>query len=207
MAASGMKVASVRRRLAAASIDTVGMLVITVGPFALMVARHERRNGVEPFSIPWLDWLQKSRALNKALSLAGTVAMRNRRSPGRRIAGIRAADAATGGPVSVRASTIRHITGTALSEFVSSLTRPMQVRNMERLKALGPETMETARMNRTDPAARRALLEQSRLAQNSCLGCLIPLLFVSGVNYLPALRSPLNQTLPERLAGIVIVAD
>ena len=44
-------------------------------------------------------------------------------------------------------------------------------------------------------------------ARVGCLGCAAPLLLTTVPIYAPALWSPRNQTLPEWLAGLVVVED
>jgi hypothetical protein len=52
-----------------------------------------------------------------------------------------------------------------------------------------------------------AFLERHPTGRLNCLGCAAPPLLTTLPIYLPAVWSPLNQTLPERLAGTVVVLD
>ena len=206
MPASGWKVASLRRRLAAAAIDG---LLFAAGPVALAIV-HERRSrpGADhPPEIPWLKWLPSSPAANRATSTTLAIAGRNWRSPGSRIVGIRAVEVDAGGPVSVHSASVKLATSIGLSELVSSLYRPAINRNLEHMRALQAELSELKGKQPRDLEAEHELIKRHPEARPNCLGCVAPLALTIVATYAPALWSPLNQTLPEWLAGIVVVED
>ena len=95
----------------------------------------------------------------------------------------------------------------ALSELVRSLSRPALHRKLEHMRAFHAELSELKRKQPGDREAERELIERHPEARPNCLGCAAPLAFTTVATYAPALWSPLNQTLPGWLAGIVVVED
>ncbi len=101
-------------RLFAATVDAVIFLpvVFGAGGYAVHVVTSRRRRAGRSaddgdefqrwLSTPQLAWGFR------VFGLVSEVAMRNSRSPGARIVGIRRADARTGGPVTVRSALIRY---------------------------------------------------------------------------------------------------
>jgi hypothetical protein len=88
------------------------------------------------------------------------------------------------------------------------LMMPSLTRRQRRLEALQPELAEIRRAHADNPEAQaRALKEFNKHHRvNPAGSCLAPLLGAT-VMEAPVLWSPLNQTIPERLAGIVVVQD
>jgi hypothetical protein len=191
MPATGLKVASLRRRLAAAAIDG---LVLIAGPVALGLLHASRSQPGEhsPPELAWLKWLPSSPAGNRATSTTLAIAGRNWRSPGSRIVGIRAVEVDAGGPVSVHSASVKLATSIALSEFVRSFYRPALDRNLERVRALQLELTELKREHPRGLEAEHELIRRHPEARPNCLGCATPLTLIAVATYAPALWSPLN---------------
>jgi len=206
MPAGGLKVASLRRRLAAGLIDG---LLFAAGPVAFAIVNERRSQPEEdrPPEMSWLNWLPSSPAANRATSTVLSIISRNWQSPGARLVGIRAVALDTGGPVSVHRAAIKLAVSIAISGFAGSLYRPTNRRTAERMLALHSEMSELKRTQPGDVEAQRELMKRHPEVRLGCLGCAAPLVLTTVATYAPALRSPLNQTLPERLAGIVLVED
>ena len=85
---------------------------------------------------------------------------------------------------------------------------PSLTRRRRRLEALQPELAEIRRTHAHDPEAQRRALKEfyKRHRVHPAASCGPPLLGAA-VTPAPVLWSPLNQTIPERLAGIVVVQD
>jgi hypothetical protein len=105
--------------------------------------------------MPWLVRLSNVPSVNRGVSFALATAGRNWHSPGSRITGIRAADVHTGGPVSIHSAAVKQAVSVAVSEFVGSLHRPTQRRNIEQMRALQAEMRDLARKRPRDPEAER----------------------------------------------------
>jgi hypothetical protein len=117
MAASGLRVASLRRRLAAGLIDAVLVVAPTVaiiGGGYVLYERQVRRRGPEDVTPPTREQLRHWRWVALAGSLPLAVVGRNWRSPGCRVLKLRMIDARTGGPVTVRGALIRWGVATAV---------------------------------------------------------------------------------------------
>jgi hypothetical protein len=171
MAASGLKVASLRRRAAAGAIDAIVLgipvLGISIGGAALYSA-YLRRSGRE------LDPARMRDALRLAgpiVSAAAAVPTRNSRSPGSRIMGLHRVDGRTGGPVSVRSALIR--------AGFSAGVRHLSSRRQPRVSDERPASLQ------------------------ACGRAVLILVALEG----PALLPPRHQSLPDWLAGIVVVED
>ena len=152
MPAGGLKVASLRRRLAAAAIDG---LVLGAGLVVLAVVYGIRSKPGEdtPDEIPWLKWIPDSPAANRVTSTVLSVGWRNWRSPGSRFVGVRVVELKTGGPVTVHSASVKLATSIALGEFVRSLNGPAQRRTLERLRAYQSELSELKQSHPGDPEA------------------------------------------------------
>jgi uncharacterized RDD family membrane protein YckC len=145
------------------------------------------------------------------LGLASGVVMNLRRSPGYHLAGIRLADARTGGPISLRQAATRVAVGTAWSQLVTLLTRGRVQRAGQQMRDIQPEIRALRDKHVGDPAALTeaimALYEEHNIRPfASCAPVLVGA--AAGLSIeAPALWSPLNQGLADRLAGTVVVRD
>lgn len=122
--------------------------------------------------------------------------------------GIRRVDANTGGPVSLRGVVRCQL---LMQLWGSAVTVPIQRRAMrrhaERTRAVAPLVERAEQQNAGDrEAVQRAVMGVYR-EHNITLfgGCLWPLVSQTVVTQLPALWSPQKQTLPDRLAGAIVV--
>jgi RDD family len=207
----GLKVASLWRRLGAAVIDTVVFVPPIVGVCggAAWVyvrfgpGRGRKLNELRPPSTPprWnpVVW---------ATAAAVGVPMRNWRSPGYRALGLRRVDVRTGGPLSARNTLVQQLVVIASGQLRRRLMGPWNTRNKRRLEALKPQLAEVRGAHADDPEAQRRALKEfyTRHRVSPAASC-APTLLGAAVTQAPVLWSPLNQTIPERLAGIVVVQD
>jgi hypothetical protein len=211
MAASGLKVAPLRRRLAAGAIDAVvvvGPIGGAVGGAAWLRTRYRRWRGQDDEAIPELRQDRRWGTVSAAASAGVQVGARNWRSPGYRALGLRRVDVRTGGPVTVRSAIIQAAVSDLLSRTIRSLIQPWQARRMERLQAIQAEMKEAQRTHAGDrEAQQRALMEIFKRENVNPLTSCLPAVLVGTLPQVTRVRSPLNQTLPERLAGTVVVRD
>jgi hypothetical protein len=211
MSGNGFRVAPLWRRFAAGAIDTV-IGVIPIGAVAIgtwrlrTVYRRWRGHHVTqaPTLYPGSPWSRAIEAILQPVS----VQARNWRSPGYRVLGLRRVDARTGGPVTFRSAVIRSVATRLSGQATRSLVRPWQTHHAERLKAIQTEVREVQRAHGDDhEAANRAVIEiYTREGVNPLSSC-VPTLIAATAPQLPAVWSPLEQTIPERLAGIVVVRE
>jgi RDD family len=216
----GREIASLRRRSLASLIDTVVLLLpiaLAAGGGVWLYMSYLRRRSDEYDSqfdfaerLPFRHLAEpRWRLAMWGAGLAIEIGLRNWRSPGARAMGLRSVDARAGGPVTVRGVLMRNAVDTASSELNRLVQRPFQERIAERQRALRAELMEVRRAYGDDGEAElRARVNKAQRRHNlspwgSCgrgpLG-LLP-------KYLPALWSARNQTLPDRVAGIVVVVE
>ena len=224
--AGGLEIAPLRRRLMARLIDTAAfliplLLVGVAGAGLYHLYRRRRAAGDEasdPFDAPELPLVRRVgeptawRLGLVAASVPVEVAIRNWRTPGDRAMGIRRVDARTGGPVSVQSALIKKAVQTASQELSRSVQRPFRERSLERTRGLKAELKEAREIRIGDrEAQKRAMaevLKRSRVRPSSSCGrALLSGTLGSVPLYLPALWSARNQTLPERIAGILTVRD
>jgi RDD family len=205
---AGLEIASVRRRALASMIDLGVLLppctIAGVVGFKLYTAFGER---------DLCSYGQAMRSGRFQLALAAgsmplEVALRNSRSPGARALGLWRVDARTGGPVSVERAVIRAAVQSALHELNQRVLRPFDQRTAARRNLIDAEVAEARRTHADDvEARRRAMLgvyKRHRMGPAVIWGR--ALLRVAPL-YVPALWSPRNQTLPDRVAGLVVVRD
>ena len=144
--------------------------------------------------------------VSSAVSMGLEVGLRNSRSPGARLLGIRRVSASTGGPISIGSVIVHQLVARLLTAPMIEIMRPLQRRQMDRMKELAPRLKELEREQPDDPAARQRAMVQFYKENKvhplrSCLGVPVAALAV----HLPIFRSRLHQTLPDRLAGIIVV--
>ncbi|HTX12526.1 MAG TPA: RDD family protein [Solirubrobacteraceae bacterium] len=207
----GLKVASLWRRLGAAAIDTVVFvppaLVVFAGGGALYVL-WRRRGEHEPDDWPVFKPSSRWNLVIWSATTAARVPSRNWRTPGYRALGLRRVDVRTGGPLSARNVLVQAIVAMASGELRRQLMHPWVMRKKRRLEALQPELAQIRRAHPDDPEAQHQALKEfsKRNHVNPAASCAPPLLG-SAVMQAPVLWSRLNQTVPERLAGVVVVQD
>jgi hypothetical protein len=207
----GLKVASLPQRLGAAVIDAVVLgvpvVVVSGGAMALYLW-WGRRRGRDVDHMRSFEWTIRSNAVIWTASAALRVPTRNWRSPGYRALALRRVDVRTGGPLSARHVLVEQLVTMASGELRRRVMKPWMTRTKRRLEALKPELAEVRRVHADDREAQKRALKEfyKRNRVNPAASCAPPLLGVA-VMQAPVLWSPLRQTIPERLAGIVVVQD
>lgn len=207
-----LEIASLRRRGLASLVDLGVFLppcaIAGVAGFKLYLATGERDHASS--SRAMRVW--QSRRWQLALWAATVpidVRLRNSRGPGARALGLRRVDARTAGPVSVRSAVIHSVVERALRELNGLATRPLEQRAAERKELVRAKLAELHRTHpdEDDEARRLATTDLFKIYSigpgSSCSRALPGL----AARYLPALWSARNQTLLDRVAGIVVVRD
>jgi hypothetical protein len=207
----GLTIAPLRRRVAAGLIDLVVLglpFLIASGGATAVYLWYERRHGrdIEP-PLPFTTSPRWNPVLRAATAGVG-VQTRNWRSPGYRALGLRRADARSGGPLSVRHVLVRDLVLAASSQLRKPLTNPWLAGYQARVEVMRSEMEDVRRAHPDDRVARQqamqAVYERHHVSPiRSCA----PALVVAVLIQAPALWSPLNQTVAERIAGIVVVQD
>jgi RDD family len=213
-----MTIASPWRRVAAGMFDATALLaLIALGVFAWsrserLFRRRTRVTGEARAADAAQDLgpaqpSAASRTVLGGLTIAG-VGLRNVRSPGERLLGIRRADARTCGPVSFRSTVIHQVATQLSSAVLRELTRPLTTRQSERFREITQAMDEIRKEHADDPAARQeAVMELYRAKDVHVLrGCLLPLVGPVALN-LTAFWSPQHQTVFDRVAGIIVVKE
>jgi hypothetical protein len=217
--ADGRAIASPHRRVLAGVVDATVFLPLLGGMgwagFKLYPRYRRWRDPQSDTSAT--GWLAKagsfklSRRVQVAMWVGGCgakVALRNRRSPGWRLLRIRVADAGTGGPVSVRSVLIREAVTAGQNQALKRIRRPAEQRRRQRMEALNAQVDAIRREHARDKAAQeRAIMQLFKDNDANPLGSCMPALLGSVAMFLPALLTPNRQTLPELLAGVIIVMD
>ena len=207
----GLKIAPLWRRALAVLIDLFVFVAPIVGVAAavgVLYARWRPEKDAQPHRP---RSLRLTRAWRIALAIGFApleVRGRHSRSPGWRVMGLRYADARTGGPVSVRSAIVRHAIRTVWSEVTSQLLEPWKARAQQRRDATFAEADAARRAHPEDPQARQQAMADAFAHGGAPVarGCAVQLLVTAAID-LPALWSPRHQTLPERIAGVVVVRD
>jgi hypothetical protein len=201
-----MRTAPLSRRFGAGAIDMLVGLPVFVVMIAAIVAltRPRKKHQPDPRRMPRLwtrPWIQ-------GLGPVMVVGLRNVRSPGQRLMGIRRADAHSGGPISVQSAIVRAWSSSTMRMLLTELVRPLQQRGESRLQALQPELKAIQKQHQDDAETQeRAVMDFYREHDINPLRSCLPTLFATAAPYLPALWTRRHQTLPEQLAGIVVVQD
>jgi hypothetical protein len=197
MRAADPDVATIPRRAVAGTVDGVLLVLGWGGGVAAIVWR--RSSG---------EWSPPDRRAVIALGWAmrgGALLLRNRRTPGQRLLGIRRVDARAGGPVSLRAAIVKQLWDLGYQRLWRPLTsrasRPQAERNAEARRRA--EESRTAH-----PGTTQQIEEEAVTIHWTGGGCVTPLLagIVAGwVMPLTALGSPRRQTIADRMSGTVFV--
>lgn len=121
---------------------------------------------------------------------------------------MRRVDVRTGGPLSARNVLVQQLVVIASGRLRRRLMNPWVTRNKRHLEALRPELAQIRRENADDPEAQRRASKEfyKRHRVSPAASCAPPVLGATVIQA-PVLWSPLHQTIPERLAGIVVVQD
>jgi hypothetical protein len=152
----------------------------------------------------------RTRLLVSGASLALELDGRNRRGIGARVMGIRRVDVRTGGPITLRVALIRHVVSHGCGVATGWILGPITKRSISRMEEIQPALPESQRVHADDPEALQEATSKlyRDLNVNPSASCLWPpMLAVVFVRMLPVFLSPLRQSLPDRVAGIVAVLD
>ena len=144
--------------------------------------------------------------ISSAVSMGLGIGLRNWRTPGGRLLGIRRVDASTGGPISVRSVIVHQLVARLMTAPLMEIWRSGQQRRMYRMQELAPRLKDLQREHADDPDAMHGAVTQFYKENKvhplrSCLG--LPVVVLAANT--PIFWSRSKQTLPERLAGIVVV--
>jgi hypothetical protein len=202
-----VEIAPLSRRVGALAIDVLVGLSLFIGMVAAIVVALVR---------PWKRQqpeLQRMRRFWRqpwiqGLGLARIVGFRNVRSPGQRLMGIRRADARSGGPVSAPSAIVREWSSSMMRTLLTQLVDPLQRRGQARLQALQPQLTAIQQQHMDDEVSRdRAVMDFYKKHNINPLHSCLPALVAAIAPDLPAFWTRRHQTLPEQLAGIVVVRD
>jgi hypothetical protein len=208
------EIASIKRRLAAAAIDAAVLLPgigVLIAAGVKLYAMYLTRTGLPK---PSDETHREARAKRiKRLSWISspfvTVCIRNWRTPGARATGTRRVDARSGGRVTVRSGLIAAGVEVAWGRLSSHIYRPINRRRDKRMEAFRAEikAIQEQYPDEDSPGRENRLQTRGRAEGASCLRWLLWQLPPMFGRQLPALWSQRNQTLTERLAGVVTIVD
>jgi uncharacterized RDD family membrane protein YckC len=219
------EIASLRRRALAATVDLYVILAAAGGGLAVLLKVKKRRLDRGPQgtgSSETRTSARRRRVMNRlrsrparflvqvlSVALIG-VPLRNWRSPGARIAGIRIVDAQTGGAVTVRSVLIGAAFDAALRLLLKPLIAPARRRSeaeAARLQEMAPQVGSLRREHAEDPVAERQAITNLYTADdvNPSRSVNVALLAIAMLTPLTAVLSPRRQTLRQRAAGTLVV--
>ena len=219
---NGLRAAAVWRRIVAGLINlTAGIVPLAVAGFGGYKLRRFLEPRLRPLTRRVEAWREahdfesgegkfslRTRMLIEVVGLTFELDSRNRRSLGARAMRIRRADALTGGPVTVRSALIRNWAQRATSAGLRGLAKRASKQSAERMQALRPQIKELQRAHADDTAAQQqALMRFYREHNVNPLGSCVPTLLTPVAPSLVVLFSPRQQSLQDRLAGIVWVDE
>jgi uncharacterized RDD family membrane protein YckC len=193
-------VAGLPRRLAAATLDGV-LAVLVLGGGGAAVALRRGTSELSPAQRRAMDAL-------KWVLPAVAVVMRNRPTPGQRLAEIRRVDDRTGGPVSLGAAIARQLYDLVLQLSLRRSTRRASRRFQHNQAELQRRLQEIQAAHAGDTARiqEETAAVYSKMTAN-CAGPLVTGLARASLTFLIALRSPRRQTITDRASGTVIVNE
>jgi uncharacterized RDD family membrane protein YckC len=193
-------VASLPRRAAAATLDAM-LAFLVLGGGGAAVALRRGTSELSPAQRRVMEAL-------KWVLPAVAVVMRNRRTPGQRLAEIRRVDDRTGGPVSLGAAIARQLYDLVLQLSMRRATRRairrLQDNHAELQRRL--EEIQAAHAGDTTRIQEETAAVSNQMAAN-CAGPLVTGLARASLTFLIALRSPRRQTIADRASGTVIVRE
>lgn len=211
-AVAEVRIASLGRRLLAGGIDALipmGVGVAVARTYLLWGRRSHRHDGegVED-GPPRIELSTRARRLMAAAELAFALEGRNWRTPGDRLLGIRAADARTHGPVTFRSALVRRVTTEAWDTVAEGLLAPNKATASTAIEDIDRQIRAIQRAHPDDP---QAVQEATNgVYMNSGLGpstsCVWPII-VRTAPSVPVVWSSSKQSIADRIAGIIVVAD
>jgi 60Kd inner membrane protein/RDD family len=221
--ADGFRVAELWRRLLAGLIDAaVGVALLAGAGFAMFKFLRQLQPVAEPVRKRFVAWSDGRELKGQAwpLSLRVRIAIAvgslnlevnrvNHRTLGARVMRIRRADARTGGPVSIRSALISNLAHRTIAAALAPLAVRATKRHTERMQTLQPELKQIQREHDDDMEARQEALQRfyTEHKVNPLASCLPTFVIGLIVPWVPALLSPLRQTIPHRLAGIIWIVE
>lgn len=209
-----LPVAPIRRRLLASLIDLALALIGGILAIGAVTGVITIRSGKDALRVSSLTRLMSSKRVGNALRVFAfvlNVLLTGRRGPGSRIVGIRLVDARTGGPVSLRQATLRAGSRQGWQFLVRRLTTRLGKTEQFKHRDLQSKIEELKRAHEDDhDAFQHAMMEMYKENQVrpyvSCLPALAQLPLGLAIEA-PALWTPLQQGLPDKLAGTIIISD
>lgn len=209
-----LPVAPIRRRLLASLIDLALALlggILAIGAVTGVITMRGRKDAP---GVNSLTRLTSSKRVSNALRVFAfvlNVLLTGRRGPGSRIVGIRLVDARTGGPVSLRQATLRAGSRQGWQLLVRGLTARQRKAKQLKDRDLHSKAEALKRAHEDDrDAFQHAMMEMYKENQVrpyvSCLPALAQLPLGLAIEA-PALWTPLQQGLPDKLAGTIIISD
>jgi hypothetical protein len=167
-----------------------------------------RRHGRELDSLGPFTMSPRWNIVIWAGSAVAAVPTRNWRSPGYRKLGLRRVDVRTGGPLSVRNVLARELFVMASRLSVRQLSKPWRTRRQRRVENMQLELGQVRRAHADDSDAQQeAMKEVFKRHHLNPAGSCAPALAGPVLMHAPLMWSPLNQTVAERVAGIVVVQE
>jgi hypothetical protein len=139
------------------------------------------------------------------------LALKNREDAGHKVRGVRVrrVDLRTGGPITLRSALIHYGASAAIDEVTDRVKGEIMSRRGAKIRALYPELDLLRPQYEGDPAglqrAWKALLREHGLTVFD--GVLLVHSVRIAFRLLPVLLTPLHQSLPDLLAGIVTIVD
>jgi uncharacterized RDD family membrane protein YckC len=191
-------VASIPRRALAGTVDGVLLVLGWGGGVAAIVWRRGSGAWAPPDrrAVTALGWAMRGAAL----------LLRNRRTPGQRLLGIRRVDARTGGPTSLEAAIVRQVCDYGLKLLWRPATRRVSERQAERS---AEATRRIAEFRATHAGDTARIQEETmaiyRETGTSCVPSLLTGIVAGWAMPLTALGSRRRQTIADRVSGIVFV--
>lgn len=210
---SGVVLAPLWRRAIALLIDLsvvsafIGLVTALVSVVLRSPARCPRQLMEKAESWERISWRMRMMVVVPALAFG--LHNRNRRSPGARAMGLRHVQLSTGGQITVRSVLIKSLASDALKALRNLATGPMVDRATKRWRDLQPQIRDLERQHAGDKAAlERAMMDFYREQKFNPLSPLVRSALPSlAVGIIPVLLSPRRQSIPDLLAGVVVVTD
>jgi uncharacterized RDD family membrane protein YckC len=209
-----LPVAPIRRRLLASLIDLALALVagiLAIGAVTGVIAMRGRKDAPGVSSLTKLTSSKRVSNALRVFTFVLNVLLTGRRGPGSRIVGIRLVDARTGGPLSLRQATLRAGSRQGWLFLVRRLTARLGKAEQFKHRDLQSKIEALKRAHEDDhDAFQHAMMKMYKENQVrpyvSCLPALAQLPLGLAIEA-PALWTPLQQGLPDKLAGMIITSD
>jgi RDD family len=198
-----LDIASRGRRCAAGAVDDAALLASMAAIVGAMFVSPDRAERIRAR----LESERTARTL-RAFTFVLGIATRNMRGPGAVLFGLRRVDLRTHGPVSLRGALIRHYATAEWTRLTLRFVLPYERRQREQIQALQSQLEAIRQQHADDPQAEQRatmdLFAAHRVKPGR--GCLVGL--VAGlIPQLAFIWTPRGQSIPDWLAGVVVVRD